>query len=253
VSEPLNRDRIQSIERAAALLRAVAALPAGQASAGAVASACGLNPSTAWRILATLEDQGLLDRRGDAYVIGFGLAQLASAASSDAIVGRAHPVIERLAAVSGETTALALARRLGLYSVDQVAASGSSSESWHGRPVPLHATSAGKAFLAFLSPGMLDVALPTVLEPFTRTTVTSRERLLAELAETRVRGFATCIGELVPDEYGVAAPVLDGAGRPVAVVSIWGPSARVPVARLAVLGGLAIEAAGALQSVPGTA
>jgi DNA-binding IclR family transcriptional regulator len=48
---------------------------------------------------------------------------------------------------------------------------------------------------------------------------------------------------MVPDEYGVSAPVLDAAGRPVAVVAIWGPSARVPLARFAVLGELVAAAA----------
>jgi DNA-binding IclR family transcriptional regulator len=37
--------------------------------------------------------------------------------------------------------------------------------------------------------------------------------------------------------------VLDPAGRPVAVVSIWGPPDRVPVARFAALGELCAEAA----------
>jgi DNA-binding IclR family transcriptional regulator len=234
-------------------MRAVAALPAGEASARVLAEACGLNRATAWRILATLEDNGLLDRRGDAYVIGFGLAQLAAEAGADELVRRAHPEIERLAAVSGETTALALVRRRDLYYVDQVATSWAGAESWLGRVVSPHATSAGKAFLAALHPSELEHALPKVLEPFTRTTITDRSALLADLAETRARGYATCIGELVPDEYGVAAPVLDRYGKVFAVVSVWGPSGRVPIARLAVLGGLVVDAARALHSVPGTA
>ena len=109
--------------------------------------------------------------------------------------------------------------------------------------MPLHATSAGKAFLAWLAPAEVADALPAELPRYTRTTVTDRLVLEAELAETRARGFAVCVGEMVPDEYGVSAPVLDAAGRPVAAVAVWGPSARVPVARFAVLGELVASAA----------
>ncbi len=241
------------MERAAALLRAVAAMPVGEATVRALALACGLNRATAWRILATLEDAGLLDRRNDAYVIGFGLARLAGEAGAGEIVQRAHPELTRLAAVSGETTALALVRRRDLYYVDQVASTWAPAENWLGKTVPLHATSAGKSFLAASDASVVNAALARPLEAYTRTTITSPEALVSELAETRARGYATCVGELVPDEYGVAAASRDRHGHVVAVISIWGPSARVPVARLAALGGLAMEAAAAIHSVIGTA
>lgn len=74
------------------------------------------------------------------------------------------------------------------------------------------------------------------LTAFTPTTVTDRRALMAELRRTRERGFATCSGELEPDLWGVSAAVPDPSGRPVAVVSLWGPAGRVGPDRFAALG-----------------
>jgi DNA-binding IclR family transcriptional regulator len=50
--------RVQSVARAAELLKALDA----PATVFELAERCGLNRSTAWRILATLEDSGLVER-----------------------------------------------------------------------------------------------------------------------------------------------------------------------------------------------
>ena len=64
-----------------------------------------------------------------------------------------------------------------------------------------------------------------------------------ELAQVQERGFAVCRGEFEESAWGVSAPVRDVAGRPVAVLSIWGPPERITVKRFDSLGILA--AAGA--------
>jgi DNA-binding IclR family transcriptional regulator len=115
--------------------------------------------------------------------------------------------------------------------------------NWVAREVPLHATSTGKAFLAWLPPeearGLLDLPLPR----FTDTTVTDPVVLMTDLVAIRERGYAECAGELEPTLYGVSAPILNLDGRPLGVFSIWGPVSRVPVARFAELGPLAVQAA----------
>jgi DNA-binding IclR family transcriptional regulator len=64
-----------------------------------------------------------------------------------------------------------------------------------------------------------------------------------ELELTRERGYAVCRGEFESLAWGVSAPVLDVSGRPVAVVSVWGPSERLTDARFAPLGELTVAAA----------
>jgi IclR family acetate operon transcriptional repressor len=117
--------------------------------------------------------------------------------------------------------------------------------NWLGHAVPLHATSTGKAFLAALG----DEELAAVaLERYTETTITDRRALAAELASVRERGYAVSRGELEPALWGVSAAALDGAGRPVAVLSVWGADARVRE-RLDALGAECAASAATLQTL----
>ena len=52
-----------------------------------------------------------------------------------------------------------------------------------------------------------------------------------------------CRGEFESSAWGVSAPVLDVSGRPVAILSIWGPSERLTEARFEALGAIAVAAA----------
>jgi DNA-binding IclR family transcriptional regulator len=115
--------------------------------------------------------------------------------------------------------------------------------NWFGRTVPLHATSTGKAYLAFMSREEQAAALGGRLERYTATTITDRRTLDAELAEVRRTGFATCVGELEESLFGASAPVLSEQGRPVAIVSVWGTERRLPRERLADIGRRAVAAA----------
>lgn len=241
--------RIQSVDRAVALLRAIAVLPPEQATLQRVAAEVGLNRSTAWRIIATLEDNGLVERRDGGYAVGLAAAQFSNAVSVDGFLRRAKPVIMQLAQASGETSSLAVVRRFGLYYVDQVSGMPDISEDWLGRQIPLHATSAGKAYLSALTDDEVSDLVPRRLHRYTRHTITTRDTLVKELHEIRVRGYAMVVGEQEPTTSGVAAPVCDEGGRPVAAVTVWGDTGRVPVARLAPLGALVVEAALDLANV----
>ncbi len=242
--------RVQSVDRASALLRAVAhAAPAG-APVADLAQQCGLNRATAWRLLATLEDNGLVEREPGSgrYVLGLGVARLASAVGVDGLVRRARPVLERLSATSGETADLAVVRPTGLTYVDEVAPATVMAANWLGRTVPLHATSSGKTWLAWLPPGEAHALLAAPLARYTDTTITAVPSLDEELALIRSRGFGTCRGEFESQLFGVSAPVLDD-GRPVAVISVWGPSDRIGEARFPELGRLVAEAAAEIAGV----
>jgi DNA-binding IclR family transcriptional regulator len=115
--------------------------------------------------------------------------------------------------------------------------------SWLGRTVPLHATSTGKALLAFLPAAQVRRVLTGPLTRYTDTTITDPDALAAELAATRDRGYGVCAGELESSLYGVSAPVLDRNRRPLAVLSIWGPRDRVTPERFGELGEIARRAA----------
>lgn len=238
--------RVQSLERALLLLDHVAGASPEGASVARLAQECAINRATAWRLLATMEAHGFVERDpvANRYRVGFALARVSTSAGVDGLVRRAHPELERVSRETGETADLAVAGRHGVTYVDEVAPPAVLTANWLGRHVPLHATSSGKAFLAWLPEVEVDALLGDPLVAYTGTTVTDRVRLRKDLAVTRERGFGTCRGEYESQLYGVSAPVLDThSGRPFALVSIWGPRDRVPEARFAELGERAVRAA----------
>ena len=108
-----------------------------------------------------------------------------------------------------------------------------------GSRVPIHTSAMGKCLLAFAPslPGTgIDVlrGLPR-LARFTDRTITRRDRLAAELQQTRNRGWALNDEERNPGVRAVAVPVLDAAGSAVAAVAVQGPATRLPDDRLQVV------------------
>jgi DNA-binding IclR family transcriptional regulator len=243
--------RVQSVDRALQLLAVVAAAAPRGETAAVLASQCDINRATAWRLLATLEAHGLVERdpSTNRYKIGLALIRMSAAVGYDGLVRRARPILERVSAQTGETADLAVAGTHGVTYVGEVAPPSVMAINWLAREVPLHATSTGKAFLAWLPPDEALGLLERPLRGFTDTTLTDPDVLLEALAETRARGYAECAGELEPTLYGVSAPVLNATDRrPLAVFSIWGPVDRVPVSRFPALGLVAIEAAAEVRA-----
>lgn len=231
--------RVQSVDRAMTLLRAVASAVPEDSTAARLAETCGVNRATAWRVLHTLEahDMVACSRETGRWSIGVGVVDIAQSAGTDTLVALARPRLERLSLQTGETAALAVWRQGDLTYVEEVVPPVIVSATWLGRTVPLHATSTGKVLLAFGKAAELPGAARR-LERFTDTTLTSVAELDEQVAQVRARGFATCRGEYEPSAWGVSAPVLDSSGRLVAVLSIWGPGTRVTEEHLEVLGPL---------------
>jgi DNA-binding IclR family transcriptional regulator len=253
VSEPASARRpktIQSVDRAATLLKAIADARQ-RPTVVELAQLCGLNRSTVWRLLSTLERHGLVERDAvtQRYGVGCGLLGLMAAADHTPLVRRARPVLEGLALETGETVNLAIAKRFELVYVDQVEAPQIMAVNWHGKSVPLHATSAGKAFLAFLADEERDALLERKLERYTKSTVVDRRELEKEFESVRRDGYCVCVGELEEALVGASAPVLDHHERPLAVVSVWGSEHRIPHARRPEIGRRAVQAANDIEAL----
>ena len=239
--------RVQSVERAAALLRAVAAATGADGTATALGESVGLNRTTSWRLLATLEQQQLVTpRRGQRDLHpGPGLLDLADQAAGTALAqpgqrtccatsppgpGRPPPWPWSAAARSPTWP-----RHLPAPWSPR-AGSGRRSPCTAPRRARCCSPSPPPRTAAPCSGRHRDGRLPR----HTPTTITSLGALEEELALTRARGYAVCRGEFESSAWGVSAPVLDLAGRPVAVVSLWGPSERLTADRFEALGRLAV-------------
>ena len=140
------------------------------------------------------------------------------------MVRRAHHVLERVCAQTGEAASLALARRSDLVYVDEVAPPSVLTVNWLARPVPLHATSTGKAWLAWLPRAEARGVLGPALEGFTDATVTDFGRLFGELAadpRAGLRRVSRRARARAVRRLGSRAG--SGAERPLAVLQHLGP------------------------------
>ncbi|WP_209324627.1 IclR family transcriptional regulator [Brevibacterium renqingii] len=237
--------RIQSVERAIALMEAIASGPEQGSTVAEAADACGINRATAWRLLATLEHSHYVEKDPftNRYTIGFAVNRLARSAGIDRLINRCHPILTRLSQETGETASLAVPRELGLTYVDEVVPPSLMTVRWIGRKVSLHATSAGKAMLAWLPHSEVSSVLSAPLTGHTEATHTETDELEAELEEIRESGYSIAAGELEQGVHGVSAAIRDRQRSPIGVISIWGPKERIPHGRFAELGALVVSAA----------
>ena len=239
---------VGSVARALALLDVLAEDPAG---VNALARRIGVNPSSASRLLATLERGGLVEREpGGPYRLGLHLVALADRVLSRLDVREvARPQLRALVEETGETATLSVADGDQAVTVDFVPG-GSSVVSMArlGRPSIGHATAAGKVLLAFAG------AQPSALEPYTERTITDPAVLAAELARVREHGWAEAEGEREPDLNALAAPVFGRGGALVAILGLQGPAARLTSERRrAVLPALLSAAAAVSRALGGSA
>ena len=115
---------------------------------------CGLNRATAWRLLMTLEEQGMVARNphNGWFTLGPTFLELRASVGRDGLVEAARPVLERLSLETGETACLGLIDGDTVHYIAEVIPAIADEESWLEHRVDLHAASMGKAFLAYLDP-----------------------------------------------------------------------------------------------------
>jgi DNA-binding IclR family transcriptional regulator len=226
---------VQSVDRAVSVLEILAR--EGHAGVSEVAAEIGVHKSTAFRLLAALEERDLVEQNTERgkYQLGFGVLRLASAIPARLdIVRQAQPVLDDLARRLDETVNLAVVREH--YSVHVQQALGSAavaSQNWVGQLTPLHATSSGKILLAYMSEERLNETLAaSSLKAYTEHTLTSREALVEQLAQARAEGFATAYEEIETGLNAAAVPVRDHTGSVVGAVSASGPAYRFDKARI---------------------
>jgi DNA-binding IclR family transcriptional regulator len=222
-----------ALERAVELLHHIGSQPADPTVAE-LATEAGMPTSTAYRLLAELEQHGLVQRGPDSTVaLGTRLVALgrtAEAGLRSRVVDPAAGVMNALSEEVGETVILTAPCALEAIVLHVVEAERHSVRLSYAqfRRGPMHRGASGKILAAFLEPGERRRLVDAVGDP----------DLEAGLAAVRDDGVAVTVAELDEGAAGVAAPILDRRGRLVAGLSVAGPAdritARVPALRAAV-------------------
>ena len=244
---------IQVIDRAVRILDVVS--ENGGATLSAIRHETALPISTVSRILDALAGHALVARAEDQRTYELGRRFLTLSARvhhqpSDLIkLGR--PLLERLAAESGEDVALSRLQGTHAMIVDRVDGPNPLKIiDVLGQPEPLYCGAFRKVLLAYQSPEWIERYLRSIrFIRFTRNTIATRAALRAELARIREQGHARSVGERLPDAAGVAAPVFGVQGELEAAVFIVPPTSRFTRPRVPRLVSLVMETARTLTAL----
>jgi DNA-binding IclR family transcriptional regulator len=223
--------RVQSIERAFAVLSALADGPIGVTE---VAERVALPKSTAARMLASLTREGVVEQvPGDTrYRLGGRIVSLAAGVlPARSLVAIARPILVELASSAGEAAGLSVPDGASAHYIDQVETTHQVQiRDWTGSRLPMHAVSSGQIFLAHMSSVAVEryLAMPRVA--FTARTITDSAALRERLRMVQLEGCAWAREEFAEGLNSVAAPVAGEDGEIVAAVHLHGPSYRFPAA-----------------------
>ena len=184
----------------------------------------GIHKATAFRILATLVADRILDQPvpGGPYELGFfALGRADAALGASALRRRALPIMLQLRDELDETVILAERHGDRIVNLDKVASrQGIIEAPIIGIAEPLHESPAGLAVLATFGENALDRYLETACDTPARVRAV-RERV------ARPRALLAAPGKAGARDPVVAVPILDGSGAAGAALSIAIPAGRV--------------------------
>jgi IclR family transcriptional regulator, pca regulon regulatory protein len=195
-----------------------------------VALRTGLSPAVARRCLKTLVALGYVGQHGRNFllrpeVLAFGSAFLSSMNLEQLCV----PPLQVLRDETGDSASMAvIAGRDILYlahvSTNRRIRLGANV----GTRFPLHATSMGKAILAFRPDAEIDALLAEgSFQRFTERTVTEHDALRARLAQVREQGFDSALDELDFGIVSVAVPIFDAQRNAIAAINCSTSTTRI--------------------------
>ncbi|WP_017585016.1 IclR family transcriptional regulator [Nocardiopsis ganjiahuensis] len=228
--------RIQSIERAAAILRLLASGARGL-SLAEVSRSLELPKGTALGILRTLQHVGFVEQDPESgrYRLGGGMLSLGTRyLDGNELRTRALNWADTLASRSGESVRIGTLHKHQVLVVHHVFRPDSSRQTLDvGTLLPLHATALGKALMAFdplavpEEVASVETDSPVELTSFTRHTVATMAALEEQLTGIRDSGWGWEAEELVDGEVSIAAPIRDRRGVTVGAIGVRGAVERL--------------------------
>lgn len=222
---------VKVLSKAVALINVLAGRR--DATPGELAEQLAEPRSTLYRLLAALEEHGLVEpspRRG-AYQLGLRLFALGNAVARRFADERAAalPAMERLHEVTRQTIFLTVRRGFEAVCVERL--DGELVQVMVlpvGGSIALHGGANARALLAFEPESFWEeYAGHAPLQRFTGKTPVTKAALLEELRRVRRSGFSVSDEDVIPGIASIGAPIFDYAGRLRASLSMSGPRPSV--------------------------
>ena len=244
-SVSLNR----SVQRAALVLKMLATDRQGM-TLNQLTKSTKLAESTVYRLLLTLEQQGMVERASDGsgrFLMGLEMFRLGSAVLERLGIGQnVLTFLEQLAEDTGETVNLGALHGFNVLYLQKVESQQTlrASLTVGSSSVPAHCSANGKMLLAQLDDHHLQALLDAhPLMTQGPNSITDRDTLVNELRHIRERGYAVDDLEFAADIRAVAAPILNHFGQTIAAVSVAGPATRMSLEQTHLLSSNVIEIA----------
>jgi IclR family transcriptional regulator, KDG regulon repressor len=236
---------IDSVEGALGLLLLVAKTPG--LGVTELAQRSGNTKARAFRMLFTLEKNGLLFRDGytPTYSLGYNALYLGVAAEGQISLARlAKNYLREVGIACNENVQIRI--RDGIESV----CIGRWESTHHirvqtelGNRRPLYAGASGKILLAFAPDEIREYILNTERMRYTGATLVSRSSLKQSINKILRTGYTVSYGEMSIDAVAIAAPVFNANAEVIAAISIAGPASRIKESEIEGMAKLVVKAA----------
>ena len=200
-----------------------------------ISTRLGLHKSTVSRLLNVLTSYGFLqhDAKTRKFRLGTTAAKISTAIKQslgEQLIGITQPHLDDLRNEIGETVALEvwagnitiMAYRAEVLRLRRVFL------LRPGDRVDIHVSAGARVILAFLAPHVVDRVLQGPFERYTENTIVDPNILKEQIRKAGDEGFAISRGERHPDSNIIAVPIFDYEKRPVAAISLFTTTERLP-------------------------
>jgi DNA-binding IclR family transcriptional regulator len=213
-----------------------------------LAEITGLNKSSAYRLLTSMEAIGLVERRDLRWRIGGKPVALANIRLGRLELRQeAVHHLRELRQAYRAATAFSIpdaSHMIYLERLDSPEAYGVSARL--GGRAPIWAGGSGKAVLSRMTPSERELRLD--VEEWRRLPRSLRERVMTEVKEAEHRGYCIDTGEFFDGIGGVAVAIRDAHGDPVAAISVIAPAERLTEGYVKTVAGGLLPAAEELEA-----
>ena len=229
IGEDNSPNIVQALDRGLLVLLALA--KTGEKTLSDISLRVGMPPSSAHRILITLQKHGFVefDEMEQKWSVGIEAFRVGSSyLERTNLIEAAHKIMRELMEETGETANLAIADRSDVVFISQVESHNPIRAFFRpGTRGAIYASGIGKALLSEMGRKNIEKILRNGgLKQFTPKTLTSPDELFLDLEKTKQRGWSLDDEERYLGMRCVAAPIYNPFGEAIAGISISGPIVR---------------------------
>lgn len=189
----------------------------------------GINKTTAFRNLKTLEELNILEKINNLYYLGISLFELGNKVYlKQIIVEKIHPILKELSDEVNETVNLAKIHNGMVLYLDKIESRRSLQiQSSIGDTLPIYSTSLGKSILSILPEKKMDETIDNIdFNKTTSKTIDNPALLKKQIAEIKKKGYSIDDEEYEEGLICISVPLFLKDHNFYGSISLSGPSIR---------------------------